>query len=167
MDIKNNVMRKIIYLFTACCLFMACNNNSNNVSEAKEEAKDTAQQEPAIVKDLEMPAVQSDSTIRFTIRPGVDSVVGQGHLGKKGDPVICYIVVEKGKKITGKVIPAKAGANIRFSHIYMPDGSSDGPFGQTIEYTAKQAGAYRLFISPNRMAGDPESTDFTVVVKVQ
>jgi|GEM_PF-568321 len=160
-------MRSAFYLLAACCFFVACNNNPGNIPEAKEEAKDTAKEAPAIVKDPEMPAVQSDSTIRFAMRPGVDSVVGQGHLEKNGDPVICYIDVEKGKKITGKVFPSKVGANIRFSHIYMPDGNSDGPFGQTIEYPAKQTGTYRLFISPNRMAGDPESTDFTVVIKVK
>jgi hypothetical protein len=160
-------MRTSFYLLAACCFLIACNNNADNVTEAKEEAKDTAKEAPVMVKETDRTAIQSDSTIHFTMQPGVDSVTGKGHLDKKGDPVICYIDIEKGKKITGKVIPGKAGANIRFSHIYLPDGSSDGPFGQTIEYNAKQTGTYRLFISPNRMAGDPESTDFTVAVKVQ
>jgi hypothetical protein len=158
-------MRIMIFLLAACSVFTAC-NNSAPVTEAKEEAKDTAPATVSIPKE-EIKIIQADSTIRFSFAPGVDSAVGKGHLDKKGDPVICYVEVEKGQKITGKLIPDNAGANIRFSHIYMPDGSSDGPFGQTIEYAAKQKGTYRLFISPNRMAGDPESTEFTVVVRVR
>lgn len=157
-------MRAIIFL-TACLTFIACNNPAP-VTEAKEEAKDTAPPPPSIPK-VEIKNLQKDSTIHFVFEPGVDSAVGKGHLDKKGDPVICYVEVSKGKKISGKVIPEKAGANIRFSHIYMPDGSSDGPFGQAIEYKIKQKGLYRLFISPSRMAGDPESTDFTVVIKIE
>jgi len=158
-------MRTIIFLLAVCLSVIAC-NNAAPVTEAKEEAKDTAPPPPSITK-AEIKNLQQDSTIHFVFEPGVDSAAGKGHLDKKGDPVICYVEVDKGKKISGKVIPDKEGANIRFSHIYMPDGSSDGPFGQSIEYKAKQKGVYRLFISPNRMAGDPESTDFTVVIKIE
>lgn len=157
-------MRSIIFL-AACLIFMACNNPAP-VTEAKEEAKDTAPPASPIPR-TEIKNLQQDSTIHFVFEPGVDSAAGKGHLDKNGDPVICYVEVDKGKKISGKVIPDKAGANIRFSHIYMPDGSSDGPFGHSIEYKAKQKGVYRLFISPNRMAGDPESTDFTVVIRIE
>ncbi len=153
-----------IIIFMTCLVFIACNNPSS-VPEAREEAKDTAPPLPAIPESA-IKNIQQDSTIHFVFEPGVDSAMGKGHLDKKGDPVICYVEVEKGKKISGRVIPDKEGANIRFSHIYMPDGSSDGPFGQTIEYKTKQKGLYRLFVSPNRMAGDPESTDFTVVIKI-
>jgi hypothetical protein len=158
-------MRITIFLLATSLSVAAC-NNSAPVTEAKEEARDTAPAAPAIATE-EISNIQSDSTIRFRFEPGADSALGKGHLDKKGDPVICYIEADKGQKITGKLIPGNAGANIRFSHIYMPDGSSDGPFGQTIEYTARQKGTYRLFISPNRMAGDPESTDFTVVIKLK
>lgn len=156
--------RTLVFVATAL-FFIACNNPAP-VTEAKEEAKDTAIAQP-IPAETDITVTQKDSTIHFTLKPGTDSISGKGHLDKKGDPVICYIDLEKGNKLTGKVIPDKAGANIRFSHIYMPDGSSDGPFGQTIEYTAKQKGTYRLFVSPNRMAGDPESTDFVVIFKVR
>ncbi len=158
-------MRRILLFITAAVCLLAC-NNAAPVTEAKEEAKDTATSQP-IPDEADIAVTQKDSTIHFTIKAGPDSISGKGHLDKKGDPVICYIDLEKGNKLTGKVIPDKAGANIRFSHIYMPDGSSDGPFGQTIEYIAKQKGTYRLFVSPNRMAGDPESTGFVVVVKVR
>lgn len=159
-------MRRVFLAIAIAGMFAACNNESRE-PEAKEEARDTAKTEPVIVPENEIAVNQSDSTIHFSLKTGADSAMGKGHLDKNGDPVICYIDLEKGQKISGKVVPGKAGANIRFSHIYMPDGSSDGPFGQTIEYTARQKGTYRLFISPNRMAGDPESTDFTVTVKVK
>ncbi|MBO9657805.1 MAG: hypothetical protein J7527_03190 [Chitinophagaceae bacterium] len=152
-------------VFTAVALFFIACNNPAPVTEAKEEAKDTATSQP-IPAETDIAVTQQDSTIHFTLKAGSDSITGKGHLDKKGDPVICYIDLEKGNKLTGKVVPDKAGANIRFSHIYMPDGSSDGPFGQTIEYTAKQKGTYRLYVSPNMMAGDPESTGFVVSLSV-
>jgi hypothetical protein len=158
-------MKRTLALITGTLFFVACNNPAP-VKEAKEEAKDTAATQPAPT-DADVAFLQKDSTIHLVLKGGdIDSVSGKGHLDKKGMPVICYIDLDKGSKLTGKVVPDKAGANIRFSHIYMPDGSSDGPFGQTIEYTAKQKGTYRLYVSPNMMAGDPESTDFVVRVVV-
>ncbi|MCG2617206.1 hypothetical protein LZZ85_23120 [Terrimonas sp. NA20] len=159
-------MRRILSLFAGSLFFLSC-NNSAPVKEAKEEAKDTAAAQP-LPTEVDIAFVQKDSTIHLVLKGGgIDSVSGKGHIDKKGTPVICYLDLDKGNKLTGKVIPDKAGANIRFSHIYMPDGSSDGPFGQTIEYTAKQKGTYRLYVSPNMMAGDPESTDFVVTVVVR
>ncbi|MET0463265.1 MAG: hypothetical protein ABW007_08920 [Chitinophagaceae bacterium] len=159
-------MRRLLSLSAGILFFISCNNPSP-VKEAKEEAKDTAATQP-VPTEVDVAVVQQDSTIHLAIKGGgIDSVSAKGHLDKKGAPVICYIDLDKGNKLTGKVIPDKAGANIRFSHIYMPDGSSDGPFGQTIEYTARQKGTYRLYVSPNMMAGDPESTDFVVTVVVR
>lgn len=160
-------MKKNFILIAGCIILFAC-NNPKGAKEAREEAKDTAANaSPVIIPDNDKVVQQADSTIRFVQQAGMDSLVGKGRLEKNGDPVICYVDLEKGKKIIGTIIPDKAGANIRFSHIYMPDGSSDGPFSQTIEYPINQTGTYRLFISPNRMAGDPINTDFTIVLKLK
>lgn len=163
---KMKIMRFAFCLFVAGLSLIGCNNPATTTMENAKAKPDS----PAVKSTPSEDAVlnqQVDSTITFSFAPGSDSLVAKGHMEKKGDPVICYLQVDKGKKLRGKVIPDKAGANIRFSHIYMPDGSSDGPFGQSIEYALKQKGLYRLYISPNRMAGDPESTDFTVTIIVR
>src|SRR5882672_5625113 len=76
--------------------------------------------------------IQLDSVIHLAFARDSFSVTVKGHLDKKGDPVICYLPVVQGKKLTAALIPDKPGANIRFNQVYLPDGSSDGPFGQTL-----------------------------------
>mgnify|MGYP007121801804 CR=1 FL=1 len=45
-------------------------------------------------------------------------------------------------------------ANVRFNQIVMPDGTSDGPFGRSIEYGLEQQGTYHLLIGESLMAGE-------------
>ena len=111
--------------------------------------------------------IQVDSVIHLAFMKDSSSMTVKGHLDKKGDPVICYLPVINGKKLTAMVTPEKGKANIRFSHIYLPNGKSDGPFSPSMKYNLIGEGLYKLYIAPNRMAGDPVSTDFTLTVKVQ
>ena len=111
--------------------------------------------------------IQIDSVIHLAFAKDSFSVSVKGHLDKRGDPVICYLPVVEGKKLTAVVVPAKAKANIRFSHIYLPDGKSDGPFGNSLNFNLTQKGIYKIYIGPNKMAGDPVSSDFVVRVKVE
>ncbi len=111
--------------------------------------------------------IQIDSVIHFAFANDSFSVSVKGYLNKRGDPVICYLPVVEGKKLTAVVVPAKAKANIRFSHIYLPDGKSDGPFGNSLKYNLTQKGIYKIYIGPNMMAGGPVGSDFTVRVKVE
>jgi len=111
--------------------------------------------------------IQVDSVIHLAFAPDSFSVTVRGHLDKKGDPVICYLPVGQGKRLTAIITPEKPKANIRFSHIYLPDGKSDGPFSPSLKYKLVQRGTYKIYVSPNRMAGDPVSTDFKLYVKVE
>jgi len=111
--------------------------------------------------------IQVDSVIQLAIPKDSSSVSAKGHLDKKGNPVICYLPVTKGKQLTATLIPENARANIRFSHIYLPDGKKDGPFSPNLKYRLAQKGTYKIYIAPNRMAGDPVSTDFLLKVKVE
>ena len=111
--------------------------------------------------------IQIDSVIHFAFANDSFSVTVKGHLDKRGDPVICYLPVVEGKKLTAVVVPEKKRANIRFSHIHLPDGKSDGPFGNSLKYNLTQKGIYKIYIGTNMMAGDPVSSDFVVRVKVE
>ena len=111
--------------------------------------------------------IQIDSVIYLSFAPGGVSVSVKGHVDKKGEPVICYLPVTLGKKLTASVTPDNKKATIRFSHIDLPDGKSDGPFGNTLNYDLTQKGTYKIYIGPNMMAGDPVSSDFVLNVKVE
>lgn len=57
-----------------------------------------------------------------------------------------------GHKIQGSIEVKEKNRNIRFNQIKMPDGSTDGPFGQNISYTTRQKGNYTLIIGKDNMA---------------
>jgi len=60
-----------------------------------------------------------------------------------------------------------SSANIRFSQIFMPDGSMDGPFGREIRYSLIQNENYKLSIHENTMAGDPWTGDFNIEISLE
>jgi hypothetical protein len=111
--------------------------------------------------------IQVDSIIYLAFAGDSSSVTVKGFLDKKGDPVICLLPVTTGRVLTASVIPEKPKANVRFSLIQLPNGKTDGPFSPTLKYKLVQKGLYKLYVAPNKMAGDPMSTDFTLTVKVQ
>lgn len=68
------------------------------------------------------------------------------------------------KRLHGTIASPDKQANIRFTQLFMPDGSADGPFSQTIDYSLSQSGLYKLVVGENKMAGDPWSGMFTVEI---
>lgn len=161
-------------LLMGCSLFLviACHDEAKKAVPGPELVKEIK----TMVADSVVPGVntdnipkniQVDSVIQIAFAKDSTSVTVMGHLDKKGEPVICYLPVTKGKKLTASVTPGKAKANIRFSHLYLPDGKSDGPFSPNLKYDLVQRGVYKIYISPNKMAGDPVSTDFILKVKVE
>lgn len=164
---------KLILLFI-CGVFigMACNNSPGKHEQKSLPASDTITTPQnttsnTATKDSVPRNIQIDSVIHLAFAPDSISVTVEGHLDKRGDPVICYLPVVMGKKLTAVVVPDKAKANIRFSHIYLPDGKSDGPFGNVLKYKLTQKGIYKIYIGSNMMAGDPVSSDFILKVKVE
>ena len=163
-----------LILFVICSVFIALACNNSPVEDEKKAVtaseNNVPQKDSAIItnKADSVPAnIQIDSVIHLAFAKDSVSVTVKGHLGKKGDPVICILPVVQGKKLTAFITPEKKNATIRFSHINFPDGKSDGPFGNTLKYDLKQKGIYKIYIGPNMMAGDPVSSDFTLKVKVE
>jgi hypothetical protein len=165
-------MRSILLFFCSATLAMGCSEQDKKKETKSDLVKDvktgTLVPEPPMLGADSVPKnIQVDSIIELAFPPDSFSVTVKGHLDKKGDPVICYLPVVNGKKLTASVTPEKPKANIRFSHIYLPDGKSDGPFSPSLKYNLIQKGTYKIYISPNRMAGDPVSTDFVLRVRVE
>ena len=165
-------MRSILLICCSIFSTIACNEQTEKAEAkprpANENRTASVDSVNTVVKEDGVPKnIQVDSIIHLAFAKDSISVTVKGHLDKKGDPVICYLPVTKGKKLTASVIPEKPKANIRFSHIYLPNGKSDGPFSPTMKYNLVQRGVYKIYISPNRMAGDPMSTNFILNVKVE
>ncbi|HZI53573.1 MAG TPA: hypothetical protein VFD56_07720 [Chitinophagaceae bacterium] len=162
------------YIMFACMLVLlhSCKGkeekvetNPETINESNPVIADVIEQ--TMATDSTPKNVQVDSVIQLAIAKDSNSVTAKGHLDKKGDPVICYLPVTRGKQLTATLIPENTKANIRFSHIYLPDGKKDGPFSPNLKYDLAQKGTYKIYIAPNRMAGDPVSTDFLLKVKVE
>ncbi len=164
-------MKHLAFFLTLASLIVACNNSAEpdakNETAGADSIIPSADTMPASEKDTVPQNIQIDSVIHLSFAPGTHSVSVKGHLDKRGDPVICLLPIVGGKNLTASVVPENKKATIRFSHIYLPDGKSDGPFGQTLKYKLQQQGLYKLYINANKMAGDPASTDFILMVNVE
>lgn len=110
--------------------------------------------------------IQIDSVIHLSFGKGNNSVSVTGHLDKSGEPVICMLPVGPGRELSASLTPANKDVVIRFSHIHLPDGTTDGPFGANLKYKLVDEGLYKIYIGPNMMAGKAASTDFTLNVRV-
>lgn len=163
-------MKKIHLLAGLVILLASCGNNSPQEEAAAPEADTLLQTDsipPAPANQENARAnIQQDSIIRLAFLPDSNTLTAQGHLDDPLSSVICYLPVTKGRKLTATLVPEKQPANIRFNQVFMPDGSSDGPFGQTLEYELKQKGTYKLYIGPSLMANDAYRGRFELRVKV-
>ncbi len=163
---------KCIVLIGYSIFFITACNNPDKKTEIEPVVKESMMVSvdsvnSTVARDSVPTNLQVDSIIHLAFPPDSVSVTVKGHLDKTGEPVVCFLPVSKGRKLTASVVPEKPKANIRFSHIYLPNGKSDGPFSPNIKYHLAQKGVYKLYIAPNRMAGDPVSTDFVLKVKVE
>ncbi|MEO6722822.1 MAG: hypothetical protein ABIN67_20815 [Ferruginibacter sp.] len=77
------------------------------------------------------------------------------------------VKVMKGQTIVAIIKPVEKGGNIRINQIQLPDGTFDGPFGDSVRYTVKKSGMLRFIIGQNMMAGDPWTGDFIFRLKLQ
>ena len=165
-------MKPVQHFIYGAFIGLACNNSLSNDEQKSLTASDSiTNPQYAVInnttKDSVPQNIQIDSVIHFAFAKDSFSVAVKGHLDKRGDPVICYLPVTTGKKLKAVVVAANSKANIRFSHIYLPDGKSDGPFGNSLNFNLTQKGIYKIYIGPNMMAGDPVGSDFVVRVKVE
>ena len=79
-------------------------------------------------------------------------------------PVTFYIKLKKGKKLTATINEMADPGNIRINQIILPDGSSGGPFGKSMEFPVKRSGTYKLIVGGSNMQGDDWKGAFTLHV---
>ncbi len=95
----------------------------------------------------------------------IDMVYGKGtaEIRKREDQIIYLEFSSEGfSRLSAHLTSPDSWANIRFSQIFLPDGTMDGPFGRDIDYDLPSDGVYRLSVHENMMAGDPWGGVFKV-----
>ncbi len=68
------------------------------------------------------------------------------------------------QRLHAELTTADPSANVRFTQIFAPDGSADGPFGRELDRELTRDGLYRLSVGENMMAGDPWAGSLTVTI---
>ena len=148
-------MKYVVYLLLGL-LLTGCGQSGNRKQATA--GSDTAPQKREII------AVPSDSgTVKMNLTDG------NGKLSVRKEPrQTVTLEFESGdyKKLEAQIVPEKPG-NLRISQIVLPDGTMDGPFGQSIRYDIPSPGTVRLLIGESLMQGDPWSGEFTVSVTLR
>lgn len=110
-------------------------------------------------------SAKADTLMNLVFEPDSSTLTAKGKLDK--DPITCYLQVDRKAIITAKLVPLDKDLNIRFSQIILPDGTSDGPFGQELKYTLKQKGMHRFIVGSNLMADGKRKGDFEIKLAVK
>ncbi len=165
---------RVIALFSFMTFLASCNSNSHSSNTEEPMRKDTMlvtkepiDRPPVEKKDTIPYNVQVDTVINFSFAPDSSSLTARGSINKNYHPVTCYLPIETACRLIATIIPDDNGLNIRFSHLIMPDKTSDGPFGRQLRYQLKQKGTYKLIISPNTMAEGKRSGNFQVQLQLK
>lgn len=164
-------MKNIIWLVMIVAAWSCSGSSSKNEHETK--AGDSIlpgdPAPPAITARPSgpLPNEQIGNHINLTFARDSNSLTTTGHLDTAFSTVVCYLAVKQGSQLTASILPVKGRGNIRFNQVFLPNGNSDGPFGQTLNYPLKGPGPYKLNIGSSNMADSPYTGDFTLKVQVK
>ncbi|MDI3321617.1 hypothetical protein [Pinibacter soli] len=164
---------KSTLILIACLVVVSCNNNGSKspvteghadslTQERIEKHTEDAATSPA--KSPENGAVQTDSVLNLELPQNGDSLTVR--ILKISAPVTCNFQVRNKCVLFGRIITPGDKGNIRFNQIFMPDKSSDGPFGKELNYDIKKTGLYKLLIGEDLMAEKPYRGEFTLELKI-
>ncbi|MBV4359416.1 hypothetical protein [Pinibacter aurantiacus] len=164
-------MKSTLFLI-ACFAIVSCNNNGSKspVTEGRADSvtqerieKHTDDTASSPAKSPESGAVQTDSVLNLELPQNGDSLTVR--ILKKSAPVSCNFQVRNKGVLSARIITPAGKGNIRFNQIFMPDKSSDGPFGKELNYDIKRTGLYKLIIGEDLMAEKPYKGEFTLEIK--
>lgn len=163
-----------LVLLIAFSINSCADNNNQKIESPSRNASDTLPSEQPQPKDtikeekpIEQVRSKPGNITELTFYKGAKSLSVKGHLSKPGDIAVYMLTINKTARLTGHIVVDKGPANIRFNQIVMPDGQSDGPFGQQFEYTLSQNGVYTIKIGANLMAENAFVGDFMLYLTIQ
>lgn len=77
------------------------------------------------------------------------------------------IPAKKRQTVTAILRPVTNRGNVRINQLQLPDGTFDGPFGDSASYTLKRDGNISFIIGENLMTGDPYTGDFILRISIK
>ncbi|TDH27330.1 hypothetical protein EXU57_07010 [Segetibacter sp. 3557_3] len=150
--------------FIASLLFASCTNGSEKIT-ATDSPAGTMPDTPYIVAGT--PAIgKNDSTIAIQFEQGSNTAAITADL-LNGKPLSVLVNVNKGSKLMAVVKNVTPGLNLRINQLHTPSGSTDGPFGNRLDYKAADSGTYRIVVGSNLMAEGVTSGKFNMVIGVE
>jgi hypothetical protein len=69
--------------------------------------------------------------------------------------------------LSASILPEKKDCNIRIINIILPGNKMEGPYGRELTYKLPVKGDYQLVLGNNLMAGDPETCEFVLRIKLE
>ncbi|MDU1890209.1 MAG: lipoprotein [Dysgonomonas sp.] len=149
-------MNRFVLFLGIIFLLAGCNTKTSKVNE--EQVADQINDE--IEKDW-IVAPSDSGYVHLNLIDGK----GKLQIHKEKDKIIYIVFQSKGyNKVSAKLSSADSLANIRFSQIFLPDGTMDGPFGRDLDYKLPSDGEYKVSVHENMMAGDPWGGNFFIEV---
>lgn len=162
------------YLAFAAALALLSCNNSSNLAKVKEDTRerDLVRRDTVVVIDS---ITQADTL--FAMLPA--ETVIQVRVPGESLPVIrlrktivsetqsVHVILsdlDEGQLRVG-ISHSRPDANIRISQIILPDGGTDGPFGQELTYDIRQKGNYTIVINRSNMASGNQSGDVFITLE--
>ena len=94
------------------------------------------------------------------------TIILSGRQKNQGDQTTIEFMVTTGKIIHGEIITKKGDANLRFNQFDNPEGTGDGPYGNTIDIDIKKTGTFKLILAESLMA-DAWRGKFVVKISVR
>ncbi len=106
----------------------------------------------------------ADGTVRLTLHEGrAESTIRKQ---ERKDIYVDFSINAPGQLHADIAPVGTPEGNLRISTITLPDGTTDGPFGQRLDYDIPSPGTVRLRIGESLMQGDPWGGDFTLKIQV-
>ncbi|HMR82660.1 MAG TPA: hypothetical protein PKE30_05995 [Niabella sp.] len=171
---KKYIRKKYLLLYAFACLLVISCNNSSKVNKSEEgdsmgQAVKTGDTTIVLDSITELDSVSAvipaERVIEVTVPAATLPVKLDKTIVSETQSIYVTITDMDTGLLNASISHSKPDANLRISQVIMPDGSTDGPFGQQITFDARQKGDYVIIINKSNMASGSQIGD--VVINIE
>ncbi|MGC4234139.1 MAG: hypothetical protein QM594_14260 [Niabella sp.] len=165
---------KYIWIHAFVCVLVISCNNSSRVNRSEEgdsmavtaKVRDTTMVLDSITELDSVSAVMPvEAIIQVTVPAGTLPVKLDKTIVSETQSIHVTITDMDAGLLNVSISHSKPDANLRISQVVMPDGSTDGPFGQQITFDARQKGDYVIIINKSNMASGSQVGDVLINIE--
>jgi len=141
-------MKKIFLASVLMIAIISCDQSTHKNNPSEIVKKDTNAATTITSKGDEKNNHNSSSVLHA----GADTFSIRLQMAGLKDRKIIPLTIVSGKELFAVIHKENGNANIRINQLALPDSTFDGPFGDSLHYKIKMAGAYKIIIGPDLMA---------------